>query len=72
MAEIEGQELSRKAADAAITVADIDPRLVKESFAQLMHEGPAMLEYCDGHSGLALLAGTNGQHLKSNRRTDGP
>jgi NAD(P)H-flavin reductase/hemoglobin-like flavoprotein len=48
IAEIESQELSRKAADAAITAADLDPRLVKESFAQLMAEGPAVLEYCYG------------------------
>ena len=46
IAETESQALSRKAAEAAITAADLDPLLVKESFARLMAEGPAVMEYC--------------------------
>ncbi len=45
IAETESQA-SRKAPETPVTAADLNPRLVKESFARLMSAGPAVMEYC--------------------------
>ncbi len=44
-AESETASLSQTATGRPVTADDLEPRLVKESFAHLMSEGPAAIEY---------------------------
>jgi NAD(P)H-flavin reductase/hemoglobin-like flavoprotein len=45
MVETESRALNRKEPERPAASADLDPRLLKESFAHLMSEGPATMEY---------------------------
>jgi NAD(P)H-flavin reductase/hemoglobin-like flavoprotein len=45
MAQTESQAQRQSEEREPVTAAGLEPRLVKESFARLMHEGPAAMEY---------------------------
>jgi NAD(P)H-flavin reductase/hemoglobin-like flavoprotein len=45
IARTNGQNTARKEAERAVTAADLDPRLVKETFAPVLTAGPAAMKY---------------------------